>query len=32
VFRLADAAGLFTDPGRSASRMRALCSSYGIGE
>ena len=30
VFRLADAAGLFTDPERSATRMRALCATYGM--
>jgi len=30
VFRLADAAGLFTDPGRTAARMRSLCTTYGI--
>jgi hypothetical protein len=30
VFRLADKAGLFTDPDRAAIRMRGLCTTYGI--
>jgi hypothetical protein len=30
VFRLADRAGLFVDPDLSASRMKALCGTYGI--
>ena len=30
VFRLADRAGLFTDPERAAARMRALCATCGI--
>ena len=30
VFRLADRAGLITDPDRAAKRMRALCLTYGV--